>query len=604
MASQWQANPMPLPSTSDEPINELSEAFCIDTLKRVARNPSILPPFDVAPKHIVSRTNNLSIELQLFRNLYVTNGVVEGQLRLHCHREGLTKLGRVSVYLIGLEENLTDKKIAPRVFLTKEYIMQDLHLVPSDAVTAGPADEHGMWSARKGTTCFDFSLPFVNSRFQQDSAHIRTAVAPPSSLPSSYWHPKAGGIRYILAAVAECKFGLSPRYPLAYYQEIFVVESVPFSLTNEFDGVQGQRTLVAEKTDEISSGFLGLGKKGKINLTVSIRTQGAEGNPETGVWASGGIGYVGVEVTNDSARKVIGMNVKLIRKIKTFATNPSDFDLDVCGLTPISFSKRTFIERTYSLKKKQIASPGLEIRDHSCMAGREWVEREQGGYDQQEGFEQVEWEGVEPNDRRKLILDLNLPPIEVELPVTLLHPSSFLKDVPSLKVSRMLKSDSSISEIGNHRMPSPYTVPEVIAPQYVVADPVEEPVENEVFASATTLHGRSNLSISDKADEDDVPLKKAATISTRSTSKFTASKAFRTATLGRRPPIAKPSPAAIRASLNGNNLNIPPPPTKAPSIVNGPKGSDVSLTEDYLKDTPRMDLGQEIDKLLACVQMD
>lgn len=82
------------------------------------------------------------------------------------------------------------------MFLSKVWIVQDSHLVPSDAVIAGNPDEHGMWKSKLGVTNFDFSIPFGK---KDPVGHISAELECDGPLPSSYWHPKAGGIRYIVA---------------------------------------------------------------------------------------------------------------------------------------------------------------------------------------------------------------------------------------------------------------------------------------------------------------------------------------------------------------------------------------------------------------------
>jgi hypothetical protein len=135
MATQWYSNPI-----QEEQTQPRREPAILSESKRVSE----IPPFDANPKNIKSRINELSVEVSLKRNIFTTNGTVQGQMSIKCPKEGTCKLGRILVYLVGIEENLTKRKLKPRLFLSKVWIVQERRLVPSDAVYAGPPDEHGM----------------------------------------------------------------------------------------------------------------------------------------------------------------------------------------------------------------------------------------------------------------------------------------------------------------------------------------------------------------------------------------------------------------------------------------------------------------------------
>lgn len=59
-----------------------------------------------------------------------------------------------------------------------------------------------MWSAKKGATQFDFSIPFQKEDEEAcNTDHIVSDLESDNTdLPCSYWNSKVGGIRYIVAA--------------------------------------------------------------------------------------------------------------------------------------------------------------------------------------------------------------------------------------------------------------------------------------------------------------------------------------------------------------------------------------------------------------------
>jgi hypothetical protein len=101
------------------------------------------------------------------------------------------------------------------------------------------------------------------------------------------------------------KSGLKTRPPLADYREITVFESATFHLENEFnDFLPSTSPQCAEITRKVKSKMTGYGKKGQIKLSVSVRVPRVDDGCGTGVWTSGGIGFLGIEIKNSSTRKV------------------------------------------------------------------------------------------------------------------------------------------------------------------------------------------------------------------------------------------------------------------------------------------------------------
>jgi hypothetical protein len=300
MATTWKNNPL------DNKMEEASsmwdsssvlDAFPVSDKSQVKT--SKIPPFEYKPSEVHSKHHALSVEVNMRRTVFVTNGCVEGTLELDVTKDNACKIGQISVYVVGYEgiltfnlEILSSGHAAPatqRVFLCKKLLLQHKEGVPSDAVFAGFSDEHGMWKARGGRTICDFSIPFAETEDQL----IRTEVTT-SPLPSSYWSKRVGGIRYLLAAVVESKISSEPCTPLAAYRELYVVESVHYSMDNEFANIIPHTSpLTIETSESVKQGMFGLGKKGIVKLSASIRVPSTQVN-ESGVWLSGNFGFVGV----------------------------------------------------------------------------------------------------------------------------------------------------------------------------------------------------------------------------------------------------------------------------------------------------------------------
>ncbi|KAJ3255320.1 hypothetical protein HK103_006343 [Boothiomyces macroporosus] len=306
--TNWHSNPIST-AISQEYMNDHDydiHSLSPETDQKIFK--SILPPFETAPKDVKSRIPSLEVELSLERDTFVTNSSVEGKLKLTCYKEGICKLGRIMVYLIGIEENLTAKKSKPRLFLSKHWILQDLHLVPSDSVYAGTPDEHGMWKAKYGTMTYNFSIPF-NLQSEEHSYNIKTEVLPIHPLPSSYWHEKAGGIRYFVAGVVESKQGMVPREPLAAYKLVHVYESVPLSLVNCYD-LNDRSVVSVEKTELIPNGLFGLGKKLKLTAKASVCTRTAQDDNASGAVESGSACFLHLDIKNETVKRLSARTIR------------------------------------------------------------------------------------------------------------------------------------------------------------------------------------------------------------------------------------------------------------------------------------------------------
>jgi hypothetical protein len=287
MATQWQTNPM-------------RNSVEITPIQVQKKQKSILPPFDYKPKELVDTVKELRIELQVDQPIQITSGKVTGSLTLHCFKE--QRVGRILVYLCGVEQQAKEK----RVFLQKSWVVQESHLVPGEAVYPSPPDEHGMWKSKVQSTKFEFSIPF-----KETVDNIKTDIDTVGPLPSSYYYPKVGGIRYFVIGLVDSKDvnQKKPRKPLAIFKELLVLESVPFSLTNQFDNSNPLNSVLEQTmTKQIKTGLFGLGKPVEIHLGAKVWTLSMDGQVETGVWQSGTTGYVKVSIENQTNKPVFSIN--------------------------------------------------------------------------------------------------------------------------------------------------------------------------------------------------------------------------------------------------------------------------------------------------------
>lgn len=114
--------------------------------------------------------------------------------------------------------------------------------------------------------------------------------------------------------------------PIAAYREIFCVETVNFTLGSQYENLIPHNShLVVETEEQVSQGMFGFKKKGILSMNASLRVPKVAGLA-TGVWQSGGIGMVAVEITNHGPREVRSANLGhdaqsfAGKKIKDFST--------------------------------------------------------------------------------------------------------------------------------------------------------------------------------------------------------------------------------------------------------------------------------------------
>jgi hypothetical protein len=163
--------------------------------------------------------------------------------------------------------------------------------------------------------------------------------------------------------------------------------------------------LFVEKTEAIKTGIFGMGKKGKVTLNASLRTLSIDGPNETGVWTSGSTGFVGIEIINNCSKRVINsliqlvrLDVSLIRIIKTFKYADGEF-------SPNSYAKSRISTTNYIYAKEQVSS-GQYI--HHFKPTEQILETKQSKFEIAY-LETIEWDGVRNQDKKKMIVELNIP---------------------------------------------------------------------------------------------------------------------------------------------------------------------------------------------------
>jgi hypothetical protein len=177
-----------------------------------------------------------------------------------------------------------------------------------------------MWKASGGTTSFEFSLKLDEA----DNMLPRSANDPSGEtdaqgnannpgifrLPSSFWSGKEGcGVRYILSVTQRLKSKPSSNPTcISSHQEIFVLEH-QITSSERPPTFAYSPTLIAE-AEKVVGGWL-KSSRGEVKLSAECFAQ--ESNAlqindtavrGDGAWVAGSTGFVGLEITNDSKRKV------------------------------------------------------------------------------------------------------------------------------------------------------------------------------------------------------------------------------------------------------------------------------------------------------------
>ncbi|KAJ3025193.1 UNVERIFIED_CONTAM: hypothetical protein HDU68_007374 [Siphonaria sp. JEL0065] len=366
-----------------------------------------------------------------------------------------------------------------RLFYHQSLDLQSTQMAPTEAIVPGPCDEDGMWAARQGSTLFEFSIPLT-----QASPETTTP-----QLPSSFWNSKSGGIRYVISATVQVKFGFHKPKLLVIHQEAQVVESVSHFLSPNI-----VPSINSWGEDSRRVGWL-KSRTGEISVKARCHArefEEAEGNAGvlSPVWIAGGIGHVFIEINNESKRKVKTLKLELIRRLKTFSRANSKSS----ALIPLHFSKAVVAEKTF-IATKANANSGLAI-NRPNLQWTEQVERKNSL------FVKEDWFGVKGGQSLSFMAEIDIPPqirtiqyslfvevsyavqvsiipkgsqaITVEFPITLLHPMSVLESTPV------------VSRLSRYKMNQK---PQVLAAILVQADETKDTTDEIlVGVSSVTLN--------------------------------------------------------------------------------------------------------------------
>ncbi|KAI9205176.1 uncharacterized protein BJ171DRAFT_617151 [Polychytrium aggregatum] len=444
-----------------------------------ATNIAVLPPIGNDAKVIRSKVGPVEIRLYTDRTTFVAQGEVTGVLHVQCGSTKGLKIGRIELQLVGYEAIIpsagTPLALSRRAFFFTKQCLQSVDKAPTDAIVPGTPDEHGMWSARGGLTKLPFSIaigPGCNSAAQSSGEEN-------APLPSSFWNRQFGGVRYILSALVFIKIGHNPPTlpPVTAYRELFVLEHTPALLSASFPAFRQTNSPTSATDTQLVGGMLGFGRKGHVQLKAELHVPQPSETYEhlsLGTWVAGGIGFVGVEIKNFSPQKVKELKVALIRRLKTFSQSApgakADKGDDVAdereaSLLPVSFSRQLVVERSFKAMRQTSSSGALVSRLKYAAEG--WAE---DGEDVPPKWGW--WNGVEPNDSRKVIVDICVPfnvrtirygmlidvsyvvqvvvllnggkKLSVDIPVTVLHPASLYSNLPSTQ--RAVRSGERTSD--------------------------------------------------------------------------------------------------------------------------------------------------------------
>ena len=212
-----------------------------------------------------------------------------------------------------------------------------------------------------------------------------------------------------LRSVTEFSSGKAPKYPLAAYEEIYCIESVPFRLGSHFQELSPMTlSLYQEKKIELKSSVISK-SSGTLKLSCSLQTLEIEGSIENGIWASGGLGYVNVAIDNYTSRRVDSLTLKVIGMEKTyrFVTSKQEFEISDYKKKPITTMKFKQLEKK--------SNSGLEIAGFGASSVP-WAESNKS----RSKIIQP-WVAVAPNQSRRQIVALRLPVLIINLAECLLN---------------------------------------------------------------------------------------------------------------------------------------------------------------------------------------
>ncbi|KAI9326146.1 hypothetical protein DFJ73DRAFT_801466 [Zopfochytrium polystomum] len=482
--------------------------------------PSIIPaspvdealwPLTMPQKDLRSRVAGLSLKLSCDRGTHVTSEPLTGRLEIHCTNATHLKIGKIQVHLFGIEETgiATPKTHTRHPFLANTVALQTHRHPPTAAVTGGPHDEHGMWPSRAGVHRYDFRVP------PPASPQPASATASALLLPSSAWFPAVGGVRYLLAASVEWKRGVNnPAACVAFLELPVAVQgldraALAAGLGGGYVRNPGQRlaaTAVADvpkwwwkmggggsaRRRRAEAGGGGDAGDGRVVLRAECQVLRRIGDGGCGVvaeeeeaaanvWVAGSIGYVEVAVENESKKKVKSLTVSLVRRLKSFTV-----DKATNARVAAHFSRTTVSERTYVVPRKSSSSSyGASVALQKTRGDDEELLAAKGGLALKQ---KALWAGVRQDETRTVMAELVVPihsrsiqnatlievsyvvqvtafpqkrpSVSVEIPITILHPSTVVDGQPKAEHAPSLRNDDGAdwqSEFDHHDAPPPPT---------------------------------------------------------------------------------------------------------------------------------------------------
>ncbi|TPX45360.1 hypothetical protein SeLEV6574_g03905 [Synchytrium endobioticum] len=459
---KWEKNPLgPYDQMADDPTpssqtssNHMRSDYNMSMENEGPAEPDSLP-FTFAS--LLNTTNNFRTECKLVslqqefdRTLFVAGreGAFQGRVLTTVERTGKVKFGRIYVEIVGFEEIVpasSRKKPIRRLFFHAKQDLQAPELPPSDAVIAGKADEDNCWLARKGRTAFEVKIAMAHTNAPGASASEKGGP-----LPSSFWSRKFGGIRYIVTTCAEVKVNNNSPILLVTQREMTVIEGSPLTGIPAFPySIPVHSPLHVQETKTVRSWLFGKGNV-SIQAEVHIAEAGMNDAVSGKGWVAGGLGFVGVEVSNDSPKPIKKLYISLIRRLKTFSVTGDG------QLSPVSFSRATVYKKVYesgSSRNQQIRNPAKGYAEDDKRT-------RVPGFAVAKNFV---WDGVDSGDSRKFVVDIEVPlsirtvrfgmlldvsfvvqvavqlphgdRMSVEIPVTILHPSALYPSLPPLKLN-------------------------------------------------------------------------------------------------------------------------------------------------------------------------
>lgn len=483
---------------------------------------------------------------------------VTGRVEIRSKKSHGVKIGKIRVGVFGMEEITFQKQLYRRTFLSSSIDLQNKHLPPSACVTGGAPDEHGMWPARTGVTHFDFSVPMTTA------ANTRQI----SPLPSSFWRRGVGGVRYLVCVTVEVKKGLLSETIVAACEIPCVVESYAtvnekgrFFVPTNSDSTKANTSvieisanissdaiaknmrrmlqrdrLVVEKKFEIprwwsrvrNDDMVGIIAEAHVKLKPAVSAEVQMEEENEAFWVAGDVGYVTITIRNNSMKKIDKLKIKLIRRVKTFASIDADLyasknyihhhvpprqydDQQESRLVPAHFSTKVVSEKTYTAAPRRPGAKKTLLAFQNAGAG--WREGDCGGKDSRErGHNDCGvWSGIRGNECRKIITDINVPlhsrtirnsilvevkylievtvypanrpKLSIEVPITVLHPDSTKIETQSKNI---LSSPTTCLPVGETTEFRPNTVP--VAPIHTtsptgnesILDPLPIIIQNSI----------------------------------------------------------------------------------------------------------------------------